>query len=115
LGPVVEAAIEQGYPGELVRGKPIPRQGYYFRILKAQGPDATAGARSYVESGRMTGGFAPIAWPATYGSSGIMSFEVNQDGVVCQKDLGPRTAEVAARITRFDPDLTWACIDVTGQ
>ncbi len=115
LGPLVATAIDEGYPGELVRGKPIPYQGYYFRILKAQGPDATEGAKSYVESGRMTGGFALIAWPATYGSSGIMSFEVNQDDVVFQKDLGPNTAEVAARINRFDPDLSWARIEVSGQ
>ena len=115
LGPLVATAIEEGYPGELVKGKPIPYQGYYFRILKAQGPDAPGGANSYVESGRMTRGFALIAWPASHGSSGIMSFEVNQDGVVFQKDLGPKTAEIAAHITRFDPDLSWARINVTGQ
>ena len=115
LGPLVEAAEEEGYPGARVNGKPIPYQGYYFRILKAQGPNAAGGAKDYVQSGRMTGGFALIAWPAGYGSSGIMSFEVNQDGVVFQKDLGSDTAQRAAQITRFDPDLTWARIEVADR
>ncbi|MBV8574812.1 MAG: DUF2950 domain-containing protein [Acetobacteraceae bacterium] len=115
LGPLVEAAEEQGYPGEIVGGKPDPYQGYNFRILEAQGPNAPDGPRDYVRSGRMTGGFALVAWPASYGSSGIMSFEVNQDGLVFQKDLGPDTAQAAARITLFDPDLTWTRVDVTNN
>jgi Protein of unknown function (DUF2950) len=115
LGPLVEAAEEEGYPGERVNGKPIPYQGYYFRILEAQGPNAEGGTKDYLQSGRMTGGFALIAWPARYGSSGIMSFEVNQDGVVFQKDLGFDTAQRAAQITWFDPDLTWARIEVADR
>lgn len=115
LGPLVAEAEEEGYPGERVNGKPIPYQGYYFRILKAQGPNAQGGAKDYVQSGRMTGGFALIAWPAGYASSGIMSFEVNQDGAVFQKDLGHDTGQAAATITRFDPDLTWARIEVTDR
>lgn len=114
LGPLV-AEAEEGYPGERVNGKPIPYQGYYFRILKVQGPNAQGGAKDYVQSGRMTGGFALIAWPAGYASSGIMSFEVNQDGAVFQKDLGHDTGQAAATITRFDPDLTWARIEVTDR
>jgi Protein of unknown function (DUF2950) len=115
FGPLVAQAQEEGYPGELVGGKPIPYQGYYFHVLKAQGSNAPGGAMSYVQSGRLTGGFALIAWPATYASSGIMTFEVNQDGTVFQKDLGTNTAHVAAAVTRFDPDLTWARVELTNQ
>jgi hypothetical protein len=69
----------------------------------------------YVKEGRMTGGFALIAWPATYGSSGIMAFQVNQDGAVFQKDLGANTPRIVGQITRFDPDLGWTLVDVTNQ
>lgn len=113
LGPLIATASEEGYPGARAGGKPIPYHGYYFRILKAQGPDAPGGAKTYVRSARMTGGFALIAWPAGYGASGITTFQVNQDGIVFQKDLGPNTAEAVAKITRFDPDLTWARVEVT--
>jgi hypothetical protein len=117
FGPLVDQAQDEGYPapGALVGGKPIPYQGYYFRILKAQGPDAPSGTISYVQSGRMARGFALIAWPSSFGSSGIMSFTVNQDGVVFQKDLGTDTARVAPAITQFDPDLSWTRVDITGQ
>ena len=84
-------------------------------MLNAQGPNAPGGAANYVQSDRMRGGFALLAWPATYGSSGIMSFQVNQDDIVFQKDLGPDTAHFAAGITRFDPDLTWARIEASEQ
>ncbi len=83
-------------------------------MLKAQGPDAPGGARSYVVGNKMTGGFALLAWPARYGASGIMSFIIGPDGVVFQKDLGPDTARRAAGITTFDPDLSWARVDITG-
>ena len=69
LGPLIDAAQDAGYPGELVSGKPIPYEGYYFRILKAQGSNGDGGARSYIHSGRMTGGFALIAWPAVSSSA----------------------------------------------
>jgi Protein of unknown function (DUF2950) len=117
FGPLVDQAQDEGYPapGALVSGKPIPYQGYYFRILKSQGPDAPSGTMSYVQADRMTKGFALIAWPSSYGSSGVMSFTVNQDGVVFQKDLGIDTARVASGITQFDPDLTWTRVDVTEQ
>jgi hypothetical protein len=111
----VAQAQEEGYPGELVGGKPIPYQGYYFRVLKSQGPNASGGAMSYIQSGHMTAGFALIAWPATYDSSGIMTFLLDQDGVVFQKDLGANTSRVAAAVTRFDPDLTWAWVEMTNE
>ena len=117
FGPLVAQAQDEGYPapGALAGGKPIPYQGYYFRVLKTQGPDAPSGAMNYVQSGRMTKGFALIAWPSSYGSSGVMSFTVNQDGVVFQKDLGTDTARVAPGITRFNPDLSWTRVDITEQ
>lgn len=115
LGPLIDAAQDAGYPGELVRGKPIPYEGYHFRILKAQGQNGDGGAKTYIQSGRMTGGFALIAWPAVFGSSGIMTFMVGPDGDVYQKDLGPETARVAAQIMTFDPDLTWSRVAMTNE
>ena len=113
LAPLVAQAIEEGYPGAIVSGKPIPYQGYYYRILKAQGDRASGGAKDYMAGGKMTGGFALIAWPASYGVSGIMTFLVDEDGVVFQKDLGDPTPSLAAAITRFDPDISWARVDVS--
>ncbi len=115
LGPLIDTAQDAGYPGELVGGKPIPYEGYYFRILKAQGPNGDGGAKSYVQAGRMTGGFALIAWPAQFASSGIMTFIAGPDGDVYQKDLGTKTAHVVAGITTFDPDLSWSRIDMTND
>jgi hypothetical protein len=115
LGPLIDAAQDAGYPGELVSGKPIPYEGYYFRILKAQGPNGDGGAKSYIQSGRMVGGFALIAWPAQFNSSGIVTFIVGPDGDVYQKDLGPETARIASKTTTFDPDLTWSRVDVTND
>ena len=112
---VVAEAEEEGYAGAFTGTHAIPYQGYNFRVLRGQGPEAPGGAISYVRSGRMTEGFALIAWPAQYGSSGVMTFQVGQDGVVFQKDLGPGTARDATAITRFDPDLSWARVDVTNQ
>jgi hypothetical protein len=93
--------------------KPLPYHGYYFHILKAQGPDAQGGALDYVVKGRMIGGFALIAWPAEYGVSGIKTFLVSHHGVVYEKDLGDATATLARQITRFNPDKTWKA--VTGE
>lgn len=85
--------------------------GYRFRILKGQGPAARGGARSYVDrAGRMTNGFALVAWPARYGETGVMAFVVNHDGVAYQKNLGPSTAAVAGATTRFDPASTWKAL-----
>jgi hypothetical protein len=115
LGPLIDAAQDAGYPGELVGGKPIPYEGYYFRILSRQGPNGDGGARSYLHSGRMTGGFALIAWPAMFGSTGIMTFIVGPDGDVYQKDLGSETDRIARAKTTFDPDLSWSHVDVTNE
>ncbi len=115
LGPLVDAAQDAGYPGELVSGKPIPYEGYYFRILKAQGPDGDGGARSYVQSGRMTGGFALIAWPAVFESTGVMTFIVGPDGDVYQKDLGSDTAQIGSTMTTFNPDQTWTRVSMTND
>lgn len=115
LGPLIDAALDAGYPGELVGGKPTPYEGYYFRILTRQGPNGDGGARSYIRSGRMTGGFALIAWPAVYESSGVMSFIVGPDADVYQKDLGPETARIASKMTTFDPDLSWSHVNVTNE
>ncbi|MGV0952513.1 MAG: DUF2950 domain-containing protein [Azonexus sp.] len=84
--------------------------GYRFRILKAQGKAAPGGARSYVKDGRMTEGFALIGWPARYGETGLMTFVVNQDGIVYQKHLWPNSAAIAGAMTRFDPDPSWTAL-----
>lgn len=108
LGPLAAQASSEGYKaGEGM----TPYHGYYFRILKGQGPDAPGGALNYVVKGKMIGGFALIAWPAEYGNSGVMTFLVNHAGVVYQKDLGKRTDFVAKRLTLFDPDQTWKKVD----
>ncbi len=107
LGPLVTHAAGEGY----TKGKgPTPYHGYFFRMLKGQGPGASGGALDYILRGRMIGGFAAIAYPAKYGSSGVMSFIVNHDGVVYQKDLGPQTATRAAAITKFDPSQGWTAV-----
>jgi hypothetical protein len=114
LSPLVDQALDEGYPGAAdPSGKPIPYHGYLFRILKAQGPNAPGGAKNFLSNGQLIGGFSFLAWPADYGNSGIVSFIVGPDGVVFQKDLGPNTARLAAGVTRFDPDLSWARIDLT--
>jgi hypothetical protein len=105
LGPLVGGRA--GPAASKAGGKPAPYFGYYYRVLKAQGPDAAGGAYSYLAQGRMIGGFALLAWPTAYGNSGVMSFMVNHDGAVYEKDLGPDTAELAGRITRFNPDKSW--------
>jgi hypothetical protein len=114
LAPLMAQAQEEGYPGERFSGRPVPYHGYFFRILTGQGTSAPDGARNYIKGGRMTNGFALIAWPASYGASGIMSFTVNQNGIVFQKDLGPNTAKIAAAMNLFDPDLTWTRVDVVN-
>jgi hypothetical protein len=106
LGPLVADARGEGYR-KGGGGKPVPYHGYYYRILKAQGPDAPGGAYNYVVNGQMLGGFALVAYPASWGNSGVMTFIVNHDGVVYQKDLGPNTAALARAMTQFNPDSTW--------
>jgi hypothetical protein len=106
LGPLVARARAAGYPLPPPRG-PAPYHGYFYRILLAQGPDAPGGAYDFVVRGHMIGGFALVAYPASYGASGIMTFIVNQDGVVYQKDLGPKTAQAANAMKTYNPDKAW--------
>ena len=108
LGPLFAGAKTVGYEkGKDASGKPVPYHGYYYRILNRQGPDAPGGAYDYVAQGRMIGGFALVAHPASYGNSGVMTFLVSHDGVVYEKDLGPETIAVAQKITQFNPDKSW--------
>jgi hypothetical protein len=116
LDPLVQAARDEGYPGRVTPdGKPAPYHGYLFRILRAQGPSAPGGAKEYVRNGQMTEGFAILAWPAQYGNSGVVSFIVGPAGVVFQKDLGANTANIAGSILRYDPDPTWARVDIKDE
>ena len=115
LAGFVAKATAEGYPIDIVSAGPELYHGYLYRILKAQGPNAPGGAKSYVEGRRMTGGFALVGWPASYGASGVMTFIVGQDGVVFQRNLGPNTAKIVAAMQRYDPDLRWARVDVVGQ
>jgi len=105
LGPAAAQAREEGYKKS--GNKPIPFHGYYYRILESQGKNAAGGAYDYVVKGKMIGGFAVVAYPAKYGNSGVMTFLVNHDGVVYQKDLGKITAKTANAMKKFDPDSTW--------
>jgi Protein of unknown function (DUF2950) len=106
-GPVGEAvakAMSQGYSDTERRD---PFHGYYFKVLKGQGPSARLGQLDYLIGGAMIGGFALVAWPAEYRVTGVQTFIVSYDGVVYQKDLGPNTAKIATGMERYDPDSTW--------
>jgi hypothetical protein len=108
FGPLIVRAAEEGYEeGSLDKVPPEPFYGYYFKILKSQGEHANGGPYNYVVDGNMVLGFALIAYPAKYGNSGIMTFIINQEGVIYEKDLGEDTSTAAAAITTFDPDDTW--------
>lgn len=108
VGPrLVGAAIEE----KCSSGQPVPYHGYFFRILAGQGKHAPGGEKSYLDGEDMTGGFALLAYPARYGISGIMTFTVNRQGIVFQKDLGEKTEEIAKGITRYDPDDTWSPVE----
>ena len=107
LGPFAAQARKEGYARKKAGDQPSPYHGYFYKILKAQGKNAPGGAYSYVVRGKMIGGFALVAYPASYGSSGIMTFIVNHDGVVYEKDLGKNTEASAQAMTSFDPDQTW--------
>ncbi len=103
IGPFLAHA---GYSNSAGAGL-APFHGYYYRILLEQGPDAPGGARNYIVDGQMTGGFAILAFPVEYRSSGVMTFLMGQDGVIYQKDLGPMTEKLAEQIDRYNPDKTW--------
>ena len=104
LGELAAEAAAEGYRAGEARS---PYHGYYFKILKRQGPAAPGGAIDYVAGGKMIGGFALLAYPAAYGRSGVMSFLLNHAGTVYQKDLGPGTGRIAARMQSFNPDKGW--------
>jgi len=107
LGPLLAAAARDGYTNS-ESSSLEPYHGYFYKILTKQGKDAPGGARDYLVNGTtMIGGFAVIAYPAGYGASGIMSFIVNQDGIVYEKDLGENTAAIASQMTTFNPDPSW--------
>ena len=106
LGPLAARARSEGY-GQSANDKPVPYRGYYYRILTAQGKDAPGGAHSYIVKGKMIGGFALVAYPAEYGNSGVMSFIVNHEGKVFQKDLGKNTTAAATAMKEYNPDSTW--------
>jgi hypothetical protein len=105
LGPLLAAAEDEGY--SIPFPPETPYHGYFYRILKSQGPEAQDGAFDYLVNGKMIGGFAIVAYPAQYGNSGIMTFIVNYHGVVYEKDLGDDTDSIAKEMTTFDPDSSW--------
>ena len=102
-----EDANLRGRSGE----KPEPYDGYYFRILTAQGPAAAGGAFSYLINGHMIAGYAMVAWPAKYGDTGVETFICGENGVVYQKDLGPNTAALGASMAQYNPDTTWKVVE----
>jgi hypothetical protein len=110
FGPFAAKAAREGYD-QVKSGKPSPYHGYQFRILKAQGKNAEGGAFDYVVNGKMILGFAMLAYPAQYGASGVMTFIVNQNGIVYQKDLGRDTAKSAAAIKLYNPDKSWKKVE----
>jgi hypothetical protein len=107
LGDLVAQAAEEGRPIGAGRAAPSPFHGYNFKILTAEGSAAHGGARTYFVDGDLSGGFALVAWPAQYNVTGVMTFLVNQDGVVRQKDLGSKTDAAARAMTVYDPDASW--------
>ena len=108
VGPLVAFATADGY--NVKNGPHQAFHGYLFRILDNQGPDAKGGAKDYIANGKMTGGFAYVAYPATYDDSGIMTFIISQNRVVYQKNLGKETADLAKAMTEFNPDKSWTAL-----
>jgi hypothetical protein len=111
LGPLIAKASVEGYTGKRPIGKRNPYHGYYYKILKAQGKNAPGGEYDYMVKGKMIGGFALVAYPDEYGNSGVMTFVVNQDGVVYQSNLGKDTEKIATAMNKFDPDKTWKKVE----
>jgi Protein of unknown function (DUF2950) len=109
LGPLAAQATADGYKADPTHRQPF--HGYYFAILTSQGPEAPGGAKDYMVNGKMTGGFAAVAYPAKYGDSGVMTFIVDKDRVVLQKDLGKTTEQDASAITAFNPDKSWRVVE----
>jgi hypothetical protein len=107
IGPLVAAAVAEGYTSKKEGAAATPYRGYLYHVLTAQGPHAPGGAKSYIVDGKMTGGFAFVAFPAAYRSSGVMTFVICQNGVVFRKDLGPNTEKIAEAMKSFDPNPSW--------
>ena len=112
IGPLVAQAASEGYSAQ--KGQPTPFHGYYYRILTKQGPAAKGGPKNYLVAGQLVRGFAFLAYPAQYRNSGVMTFLVNQDGLVFQKDLGPDTRSAAESITEYNPDHSWSRVEPTS-
>jgi hypothetical protein len=108
LGDLIGDAAQEETRSSVSGQPPAPFHGYYFRILTAQGRAAAGGEKNYVVNGRMAAGFALVAWPARYDSTGIMTFVVNQDGIVHERDLGAESDAAARTMTLYDPDASWA-------
>jgi hypothetical protein len=108
LGPGVAYASTEGFTPQA--GKQQPYHGYFYRVLTKQGADAKGGAKDYIVNGKMTGGFAFIAYPESYGDTGIATFIINQNGILYQKDLGKNTTEEARAATEFNPDKIWIAV-----
>lgn len=109
LGPLVAEAAAEGYPHQTARTE-RPFHGYVYRLLTRQGADAPGGAKDYIVNGQMTGGFAVVAYPVSYRVTGVMTFIVNQDGQIFQKDLGADTDSIASAMTEYNPDSTWTAV-----
>jgi hypothetical protein len=107
LGDLVAQAALEGHSLAEAGRSPQPFHGYFFRILTGQGKNVAGGAKSYIVNGEMSGGFALVAWPAQYDATGVMTFVVNQDGVLREKDLGPGTDKAARAMTVYNPDASW--------
>jgi len=105
IDPLIAHAYGKGAEDQM--GDPVPFHGYFFRVLTSQGPHASGGAKKYVVDGKMTKGFAFVAYPAEYRSSGVMTFIVDESGTIYEKDLGPDTTKLAQAMTAYDPDSTW--------
>jgi hypothetical protein len=103
----VAAAVAEGYVKPQDGPPTTPYRGYFFHILASQGKKNTGGAKSFVVNGKMTEGFAFVAYPAEYRSSGVMTFIVNQDGVIYEKDLGAKTAVLAKGMKEYNPNASW--------
>jgi hypothetical protein len=114
IGPLLAEASAEGYRHHAIENRqhePSPYQGYVYRLLNRQGADAPGGAKSYIVDGKMTGGFGLVAYPVSYKDSGVMTFMVNHDGQIYQKDLGPQTEQIASGTTEYNPDKTWHLVD----
>jgi len=106
IGPLVAAAVAEGYT-KTQEGAPTPYLGYYYRIVTRQGKNGPGGSKNYMVKGKLTGGFAFVAYPAKYRSSGVKTFMVGPDGVVYEKDLGPKTNAVAGTMQEYNPNSSW--------